>query len=250
MTHPLADEARAMLPCPFCGGDARTEDASDWGGGFYATCSDCYCCVGEAYDRSAMPSHVFQTEAEAVAAWNRRADALDAATGEPGDHADLVARITSGDVELLDGVDQLAAALTASEAARKRAEAGKVLEGVPALIARIRELEAERDRRTEMHECAMSERDDATLYADEQKARAEAAEATVGTLTAQVEAMRGELAEANRRLGGGCDANSGGDHHVITQGKYHFCANCGESLTGIRFCHLPRAALTTEKTNG
>lgn len=52
-----------------------------------------------------------------------------------------------------------------------------------AQAARIEGLEAERDRRTEMHECAMSERDDATLYADEQKARAEAAEIALAAIT-------------------------------------------------------------------
>ena len=39
-------------------------------------------------------------------------------------------------------------------------------------------------RREEMHDCAMKERDDATIYADEQKARADRAEAA---LAAQIE---------------------------------------------------------------
>ena len=52
-----------------------------------------------------------------------------------------------------------------------------------------------------------------------------------------------QIAEMARKLGGGCEANAGGDHTVITQGKYHFCAKCGEGLRGIRYCHLPRAAL-------
>ena len=44
---------------------------------------------------------------------------------------------------------------------------------------RIEALVKELDRRTDMHECAMSERDDATLYADEQKTRAERLEAAL-----------------------------------------------------------------------
>jgi RNA polymerase-binding transcription factor DksA len=33
---------------------------------------------------------------------------------------------------------------------------------------------------------------------------------------------------------------------VIKQGTYAFCGNCGESLRGERFCHVPRAASTLE----
>lgn len=66
---------------------------------------------------------------------------------------------------------------------------------VAAQEAQIKGLEKDRDRRTEMHECAMSERDDATLYADEQKARAEAAETALAAMTKE----RDELATANHR---------------------------------------------------
>lgn len=55
-----------------------------------------------------------------------------------------------------------------------------------------------------------------------------------------------EIEDLRRRLGGGCDANAGGDHTVITQGRYRFCGKCGESLTGVRYCHAPRAALNEE----
>ena len=44
----------------------------------------------------------------------------------------------------------------------------------------ITALRAQIARREEMHDCAMKERDDATLYADEQKARADRAEAALG----------------------------------------------------------------------
>jgi RNA polymerase-binding transcription factor DksA len=58
--------------------------------------------------------------------------------------------------------------------------------------------------------------------------------------------LRAIVSELRRRLGGGCDANHGGDHLVIKQGTYAFCGNCGESLRGERFCHVPRAASTLE----
>lgn len=75
----------------------------------------------------------------------------------------------------------------------------------------------------------------AGIAADEKK-RADDAEAEVARL-------REALGDAMRRLGGGCDANNGGDHTVITQGKYKFCSGCGETLFGIRYCHAPRVAL-------
>lgn len=51
-----------------------------------------------------------------------------------------------------------------------------------------------------------------------------------------------EIMYLRRRLGGGCDVNGGGDHTVITEGRYKFCGNCGETLTGSRYCHTPREA--------
>lgn len=49
-----------LLPCPFCGGEAMIDNA---GGKYQAWCEHC-CCIhmGEFYN----------TEAEAIAAWNRR----------------------------------------------------------------------------------------------------------------------------------------------------------------------------------
>ena len=47
------------------------------------------------------------------------------------------------------------------------------------MTAAITALRAQLARREEMHDCAMKERDDATLYADEQKARADLAEAAL-----------------------------------------------------------------------
>lgn len=61
----------ALLPCPFCGDDAYVGGNEETK--FFVGCNGCYCNVGEAYDRSAMPEHMFMSAEEAVAAWNRRA---------------------------------------------------------------------------------------------------------------------------------------------------------------------------------
>ena len=63
--------------------------------------------------------------------------------------------------------------------------AANMASAITALRAQLAEVRAEFVRRIEMHECAMAERDDATLYSDEQKARADRAEAA---LAAQIEA--------------------------------------------------------------
>jgi Lar family restriction alleviation protein len=62
-----------LLPCPFCGGAAYVQTTDD--AGCFVGCVACYCTVGEAYDRSAMPEHLFRTAEEAIAAWNRRTPA-------------------------------------------------------------------------------------------------------------------------------------------------------------------------------
>lgn len=59
-----------LKPCPFCGKQGHIEGSER--DGFYASCRECYCCVGEAYDRDAMPSHMFQSEEAVTEAWNRR----------------------------------------------------------------------------------------------------------------------------------------------------------------------------------
>ena len=59
-----------LKPCPFCGKQGYIEGSER--DGFYASCRECYCCVGEAYDRDAMPSHMFQSEEAVTEAWNRR----------------------------------------------------------------------------------------------------------------------------------------------------------------------------------
>lgn len=62
----------------------------------------------------------------------------------------------------------------------------------------------------------------------------------------ELERLTAENEDMWRCLGGGCDANADGDHTVITQGRYRFCGKCGESLTGVRYCHAARAALNGE----
>ena len=65
-----------MLPCPFCGSPGTVAGNEFYGhSSFYATCTsvDCFCCVGEAWDRDACPDHQFATEQQAADAWNKRA---------------------------------------------------------------------------------------------------------------------------------------------------------------------------------
>lgn len=60
----MSDET-TMLPCPFCGGEAETLTAESMRGGylFGIMCNDCLS-HGDVYD----------TEAEAITAWNTRAE--------------------------------------------------------------------------------------------------------------------------------------------------------------------------------
>lgn len=63
----------ALKSCPFCGvaGAIREDD-----GRFCVVCTgdDCFTAIGEGYDRSAIPDHVFTSEEDAAKAWNRRAE--------------------------------------------------------------------------------------------------------------------------------------------------------------------------------
>jgi len=64
--------------CPFCGSVAVVREDTFCGvsKGFCVVCtgSDCFCTLGEGYDRDAIPDHCFSTEQEAIKAWNTRAE--------------------------------------------------------------------------------------------------------------------------------------------------------------------------------
>lgn len=83
--------------------------------------------------------------------------------------------LPSGSMEHMAAGELLAANMTAA---------------IAALRAQLAEARTELVRRVDMHECAMAERDDATRYSDEQKARADLAEAA---LAAQIEAAIREM---------------------------------------------------------
>lgn len=58
----------SLLPCPFCGGEARTRLDGDW----WVVCSNCTCEIGfMGMDENGCQGH-YPTEAEAVEAWNTR----------------------------------------------------------------------------------------------------------------------------------------------------------------------------------
>lgn len=78
--------------------------------------------------------------------------------------------------------------------------AADALDAIAALRAQLAEARTELVRRVDMHECAMAERDDATLYSDEQKARADRAEAA---LAAQV-TVQPPCSHINRDAQGVC----------------------------------------------
>ena len=64
----------AIRECPFCGDEAYVASAAD-DSMFYVACTsvECFCAMGEGYDRDAMPEHSFRSREAAIAAWNRRA---------------------------------------------------------------------------------------------------------------------------------------------------------------------------------
>ena len=62
----LIDKAEALLPCPFCGGEARKWQDPSHSAAWFIGCDD--------GDRDCFGSfHWAETEAEAIEAWNRRA---------------------------------------------------------------------------------------------------------------------------------------------------------------------------------
>lgn len=58
-----------LKPCPFCGGEARMMKQHRW----WVSCQECICDLGfEGMDERGCYGH-YDTEAEAVKAWNTRA---------------------------------------------------------------------------------------------------------------------------------------------------------------------------------
>lgn len=102
-----------------------------------------------------------------------------------------------------------------------------LLPAITALRTQLAELRAGLDQRVDMHECAMAERDDATLYSEEQKARAERAEAA---LAAQIEADGWQSIETAPRDGTPFLAFGGGLDHVdlCRYNETVGCWNCSE----------------------
>ena len=97
--------------------------------------------------------------------------------------------LPSGSTEHMNAGELLSANMTAA---------------ITALRVQLAEVQAELVRRVDMHECAMAERDDATLYGDDQKARADRAEQRVAALEAapvtMADAMKDVLAERQRQI--------------------------------------------------
>lgn len=59
-----------LKPCPFCGGEAKTRLDDRW----WVHCGNCTCEIGfEGMDENGCCGH-FDTEAEAISAWNTRAE--------------------------------------------------------------------------------------------------------------------------------------------------------------------------------
>ena len=63
-----------LLPCPFCGGEATISDGGYSGEKFLARCRELSCPAASGFIR--------KTHDEAIAAWNRRSDAVPVVRGE------------------------------------------------------------------------------------------------------------------------------------------------------------------------
>ena len=61
-----------LLPCPFCGKEAKIYGG--YGVAYYVSCTNyaCWCSLGEMWDRDAMPDHMFGDKETAAIYWNKR----------------------------------------------------------------------------------------------------------------------------------------------------------------------------------
>lgn len=126
---------KELAPCPFCGGDGILLNYDERM--FFVSCNDCYCCVGEGYDRDAMPEHMFHNAEEATAAWNRRAsyEQLEAENARLAAQLKLMSMTAVGAEKESDDAYAENAALKAERDRSRKALAEKDEE-----IARLREL--------------------------------------------------------------------------------------------------------------
>jgi Lar family restriction alleviation protein len=84
-----AETKAALLPCPFCGGEAALLDAGPWPDGHYTWSPMCIsgpCAVWNTY---------YDTKAEAIAAWNRRAHIASETSAYEAGKADAVAKVVA-----------------------------------------------------------------------------------------------------------------------------------------------------------
>lgn len=67
----LAVRNTIIKKCPFCWSKATISGIE---GQYYAVCTsgNCFCSLGERYDRDGVPDHVFKTIKEAKDTWNTR----------------------------------------------------------------------------------------------------------------------------------------------------------------------------------
>jgi len=73
---PSTDQNGSLVACPFCGGKAGLIKSETYPHTCYVECGsgNCWCSLGEHWDRDGFPDHLFRSEEEAVTAWNQRAN--------------------------------------------------------------------------------------------------------------------------------------------------------------------------------
>ena len=74
----------ALLPCPFCGGEAQAVIKEDYSGGVFASaeCTECVAAISIPFSNMADGK---EETRQVIAAWNRRAPLADAVLREAGD---------------------------------------------------------------------------------------------------------------------------------------------------------------------
>jgi hypothetical protein len=104
-TPSTSGRTQGLKPCPFCGSGAFFQsDGHDNSSMFYVSCGnvDCFCCVGESYDRDAMPDHIFRSVEDATKAWNTRAVASAGEMRSAESWAEEISRVNPLNIPSLD----------------------------------------------------------------------------------------------------------------------------------------------------